>query len=266
VNVISGNTAPEERVVTTELKENYVNRIFITLQGRKATDLEFNEAKQLLGEEALILDRIALVSNVFNSDLYYTKLYEDARADYLDGLDTNQIQQDYLVYVNLLNSVSPDLKEILEVEIARLEQLLEIETMLKSGDIGTTDLHKRMVDNLYYDEINMGTENFVVATFQNFLFRYPTDDELENSSLMIEGSNGVLFLKAGFSKKDFIDIFFSSQSYFEGQVLTLFRKHLFRDPNTAEMFDKTILYASEKGYQDLQRELLTSDEYFFNEF
>ena len=32
----------------------------------------------------------------------------------------------------------------------------------------------------------MGTENFVVAMFQHFLLRYPTDSELESAKDMVD--------------------------------------------------------------------------------
>ena len=110
----------------------------------------------------------------------------------------------------------------------------------------------------------MGTENFVVATFQNFLFRYPTNVELDNAKTMVDGLPASLFLLSGNSKADFIDIFFDSDDYFEGQVISLYHKYLFRDPDTEEMYRLTTEYFQSHNYQDLQLSILTSDEYFFN--
>ena len=56
-----------------------------------------------------------------------------------------------------------------------------------------------------YDEINMGTENFVVSIFQNFFHRYPTAAELYSASNMVDGNQSTIFNTNGSSKKDFIE-------------------------------------------------------------
>ncbi|MDZ7847129.1 MAG: hypothetical protein U5L96_10360 [Owenweeksia sp.] len=79
--------------------------------------------------------------------------------------------------------------------IERLDAMLQIPGKLDSNLIDHIELHRRIIDNPYYDDINMGTENFVVATYQNFLFRYPTGVELEEAKKMVDGFPGSLFLQ-----------------------------------------------------------------------
>lgn len=264
--VISGNDAPEENLVTTELKENYINRLYINLAGRKADNDEFSDALNVLGDVAGIASREALIQQIFAKDDYKIKLYEDVRADYLESVDTARILRDYLTLLAVLPTVPPNLVQAFQEEIQRQKHLLDIPQKLDSNLIDIIEVHKRAINNQYYDDINMGTENFVVATFQNFLFRYPTDEELESASLMVEGLNSILFLEGGNSRSDFTDIFFDSHGYFEGQVITLFNRYVYRDPSTEEMLEQTIAYINDGDYQNIQLKILASDEYFFNEY
>ena len=107
----------------------------------------------------------------------------------------------------------------------------------------------------------MGTENFVVSTFQNFLFRYPSDAELLNGKTMVDGDNAILFLVIGKSKTDYLNIFFTSDDYYEGQVRNAFRKYLFREPSPAEIALYADVYKTGDNYSLLQKEIFALDEY-----
>jgi hypothetical protein len=107
----------------------------------------------------------------------------------------------------------------------------------------------------------MGTENFVRATYENFLFRYPTEYELEQAKTMVDGFNSILFLENGNSKDDFLDIFFDSDDYYESRARDLYNKYLFREPDSEEMVEGAILYKQSDDYKLLQKSILTMDEY-----
>jgi len=47
-NLIQGNQPPADEAITPLSIDNYINRIYISLLGRKASDLEFITAKALL--------------------------------------------------------------------------------------------------------------------------------------------------------------------------------------------------------------------------
>lgn len=263
IETLEGNQPPGETILTTEMKENYVNRVYIILTGRKPDSQEFSVALAQFGDGGLEA-RQALVQNIFTKKEYHQKLYATARADYLQGVDTAQITRDHQQAAQALQTATGPSKEYWEKVVSKLFDLLTIPRQLDSGLIGTVEMHRRIVDNVYYDDINMGTENFVVATFQNFLFRYPTNVELADASTMVDGFPSSVFLQPGTSKGDFIDIFFESDDYFEGQVVGLYNRYLFRDPVTSEMVAATNAYALDRDYQKLQQSILASDEYFFN--
>jgi hypothetical protein len=137
---------------------------------------------------------------------------------------------------------------------------------LRSGAIDYVDLHKLVVNNFIYDQVNMGTENFVVSAFQNYLMRYPTTPELTSAKQMIEydpqaTTSPVLFLQLGSSKDDFLSIFFDCAEFYEGQVRTQFMRFLFREPKTEEMAAQTSLYKTSHDFKALQRYILSSNEY-----
>ena len=264
IEKVSGNTAPNEILVTQVMKEAYVNRLYISLTGRKASSSEFDLAMDELGASADISSREAVVNLVFSTEDYTIRLYDIARGDYLESLDTAVIRSDYNQVVFALQTATGPTREYLLEAKAEFEALLEIPEGLIDHSIDVTEMYRRVVNNVYYDDINMGSENFVVATFQNFLFRYPTNVELENGTTMVDGKPSSVFLKAGNSKQDFIDIFFDTDDYAEGIVINLFRKYLFREPSTKEMYTWTNEFLLNKDFGQIQKSILTSDEYFFN--
>ena len=165
-------------------------------------------------------------------------------------------------FLTVLLSTSHGLDSIYFAEnLARMLKLQEVLPGLGNGTISNIEMHKRMVNNNFYDEINMGTENFVVSMFQSFMQRYPTLSELENGTLMVNGNNASLFFIAGNGKEDFINIFIGSDEYFTGQTNILFNRYLFRDPTSEESINFSLDYINSQDYKLLQRRILSSNEF-----
>ena len=118
-----------------------------------------------------------------------------------------------------------------------------------------------MVNNNFYDEINMGTENFVVSMFQSFMQRYPTLSELESGKLMVNDNNASVFFVPGNGKEDFINIFIESDEYFTGQTNILFNRYLFRTPTSEESINFSLDYINTQDYQLLQSRILSTNEF-----
>lgn len=264
IQTIDGNQPPEEQVVTTDMKESYVNRSYITLLGRKADPQEFTSSVQMLGQNANQIARETLIDSIASKPEYTQQLYAIARADYLESLDTAVINSDYQQAVDALSTAMGNSREYWLDRVERIGALTRIPEELDGNLIDIIEVHKRVVNNPYYDNINMGTENFVVATFQHFVFRYPTNVELSECSSMVDGFPASLFFQAGSSKEDFLEIFFGSDDYFEGQVINLYRKYLFRTPDNIELLPAMTAYQQNLEYLVLQKQILASDEYFFN--
>lgn len=264
VKLNDGNTAPNERPITQELKKNYINRLYIGLLGRKSLSSEEQAGLQILGTDASRSDRRWLIASILDQSDFVYNLFNTQSADLIAGIDTNIIQDDIADIQRNLLVVTGDVRDYYLNQLYRLEALNEIFPALLKDSLGLKEMHQRMVNTPYYDDLNMGTENFVVSCFQSFFSRYPTNVELENASDMVEGVSAILFLQGGSHKEDFIDIFFNSNEYFEGQVRYYYQKFLFREPSTFESQRDADLYRADEDFKNFMLTLLSSDEYFYN--
>ncbi len=261
--VISGNTPPPDKTIPASLKESYINKVFISILGRKPAAGEFQQCMLIAGKNNFSgADRREILDTVFMKPEYREHLYSIARIDLLNDQDTNEIAQMIAVFQVLLQDSSYFvIWDLLGNEITRLNDLRAVPAGLKDGTIDEKELYGRCVNNYFYDQINMGTANFVVSMWQHFLYRYPTDAELQSASRMVDGFNASVFFQAGVGKKDFLSIFFASADYLEGQVRDLYSRYLFRLPGSTEISECTALYKSSGSYEGLQKKILSSDEY-----
>lgn len=260
---IDGNTAPPDGTIPNVVKENYVNKAYISILGRKPSATELSTGQSILSQHNLSMaDRGQMLDDIFIKPGYNQRLYDISVSTLLNNLDTAQITQNILLFGLLLTdsnymSVWPQL----QIEKTKLELLKASVADLNSGTINIIGLHKRCSNNYFYDQLNMGTENFVVSMFQNFLYRYPTDEELLHGKNMVDGFEDVIFLQTGYDRDDFITIFFGANNYFEGQVRDLYLRYLFREPTSVEMSDKATDYKNTLDYKQLQKDILSEDEY-----
>lgn len=261
--LVEGNIAPPDPTIERVVVEGYVNKLYISLLGREPSTSEFNNAIDLLGEKLNQQDRLLLVSQIQENPNYYKNQLDIFRQDYLNGIDTAQIRDDYILpYENELeNVVNPFFYEEIENELNSLYLLYNLEIDLILNDIDVMEVHRRMVDNPVYDDINMGIENYIVSMSQNFLHRYPTNSELENATLMIDGEQSYCFGGNGDSKSDFNNLFFNHDGYFEGQVVTNYNKLLYRNPNSSEASESAYLYKQNRNFKELQKSILISNEF-----
>jgi len=261
--VIPGNQPPPDGTISNVVIENYVNRVYISVLGRKASDPEFNNGVSVLKQSNLSgAGRLQFLDEVYGNIEYKRNLYEKAKIQLLNNLDTNDIA----LYIGIFNTLLTDSAylaswDILQKEVDKLVEMQNISIDMQTGIIDETGLFKRCCNNFFYDQINMGSLNFVVSLFQHFLDRYPTDNELQQGIQMVDGSSGTLFLQTGLSKNDLINIFFSSADFYEGQVREYYKRFLFREPNSVEMGTATQLYISTGDYERMQKDILSTDEY-----
>jgi hypothetical protein len=261
--LVPDNTAPPDLSVAEVLKENYVNKLFISLLGRKPTEAEMGYSLAILAQDnASVEKREEVIDLILDQPEYPQKVYESYRAKLLPGLDTTEITIRIAVYQTLLDSPAYEpFYGLIEFEIDRYEKLKATPYQFSHGGITRIEVHKRLINNGFFDEINMGSQNFVLALFEHFLNRYPTEAELANSESMVDGSNALVFGKEGQSKPNFINIFFDSDDYYEGEVVAIYQDFLFRQPNSQEMSLHTIAYKQNQDYGALLKRILTTDEY-----
>lgn len=261
--MVPGNTAPPDRTISNVVKETYVNKVYISVLGRKPLDKEFANGLTILNQHNFSAEnRKQLLDTVLAGEEYNSHLYSMARQDLLNNMDTAEISNNiYVLNLLLGNSDYAPYYDFLTYEIKRLEAMKAIPSDLQSGSMNVIELHRRCVDNMFYDGLNMGTENFVVSLFQHFMLSYPTEKDLEGGKKMVDGFTSIFLYHSGQNKNELMDIFFSSQAYFEGQVRILFHLYLFKEPSATDIASLSALYRSGLNFKELQKNILTRDDY-----
>ena len=260
--IVGDNTLPPDNTIESTTIESYINKLYISVIGRESTDMEFSTDFDMLRSANLSQSsREIVIDGLLNKTEYYNNLFILESEHLLLGADTADINQNIHV-LNVLLSTAHGLDSIYFSEnLARMMKLQEVLPGLSNGTILNIEMHKRMVDNAFYDEINMGTENFVVSMFQNFINRYPTFFELQSGKTMVDGGNASIFLVSGNKKADFINIFLESDEYFTGQTNILFNRYLFRAPTSEESINFSLDYINTQDYQLLQSRILSTNEF-----
>ena len=260
--IIGNNTLPTDNTIENTTIETYINKLYISTIGREPIESEFTADFTTLREADISQEsREIVIDGILNKDEYTGNLFKLESEHLLLGLDTADINLNIFVLTGLLDMAQG--LELLYIEDA-LERMLKLQEVLPGlgdGTISNMEMHKRMVNNNIYDEINMGTENFVISMFQSFMQRYPTTSELENGKLMVNDNNSSVFFIPGNGKEDFINIFIESDEYFTGQTNILFNRYLFRDPTSEESINYSLDYINSQDYKLLQRRILSTNEF-----
>lgn len=260
---IPSNVPPPDKTISSVTIENYITRTYILALGREPDSAEYNTALSLLVNARVdSTSRVNFLNQLFASSDYRPHIFEENKINLLNNIDTAEFSNWYNLFSLLLSDSTYVLQwTFLQYEVDRLLPLKNTFSEYVNGIIEIDEVQRRMCNNYLYDQINMGSANFVISTFQNLIDRNPTSAEQQSGISMVEGNNAVLFLQAGSSKNDYLHIFTHSSSYFEGQVLFLYKKYLNRVPNTLEMAAGTLMYQSTGDYESVQREILSSDEF-----
>jgi hypothetical protein len=262
-NVVPNNVPPPDHTIDSATIVIYLNKTYINMLGRKPVGAEQSTAMGLLrAHNFSVADRQSFVQTLFSKPEYNRTLFINADNQYLNNFDSAEIvaQIQQFQYFLTQSSYSAYWGDF-NYEIGRLDTLQNAINMMNAGQMDYRAMLRCIVNNYGYDQVNMGTQNFVVSTFQNFLFRYPTASELTNGENMVNSTTAEVFLVVGQSKADYINIFFNSDDYIQGQVQLIFQNYLFRKPTSAEFAFYANIYKSTNDYKQLQLAVFSLDEY-----
>lgn len=261
--VVTGNVAPDDETIEDVVVSNYVQKLYISLLGRKSTDAEKDAGiAALKATNVSVESRNTLVSGIIAQEAYFDNEYGIMRADFLHNADSASFQESKIVYEFALTlTVNPIEIAFIQDALERIEPLIALEGNLKNGAESIKEAHEIIVNNIIYDEVNMGAENYVVSLFQNFLLRYPTVAELESGVDIYRGVPGILFTTSAKNKDELIEVFFDYGEYYEGQVRINYLRFLYREPTDDEIVLLANQYLSSGDYKDLQKYILSLDEY-----
>ncbi len=261
---IIGNQAPHYDEVTNLQVRLYVNKIYVDLVGHEPTSAELDtKANFLLQNNLDSTSRDQIVKDLLTTSGYYQRLFEISSSQMLNSADSLAILGElYLLHYirDTLGGAGAPLF-FYDFEINRLDKLASISKDLKNGTIDIREYYRRMIDNYFYDQVNMGSENFVKGVFNDLLGREPTDGELDFGVSMVDGQPAILFLQNGGSKSDFQNILVNTPEFMEGLVRKTYLQLLLRVPGSEEMAAGTKELSQTMNLPAFQKKLIISKDY-----
>jgi hypothetical protein len=240
--------------------------MYIDLVGLKPDGVAKSEAVNYLKDNKLTMPaREKVISDIISLDDYTKRLFQINADLMLNSMGYDEIENVHDDYVGVRDQLyaagDTFTAQYIDNEVVKLQLVLDCPAEYKNGTISLNNYLSRMAFNLIYDEINMGSENFVKACFENFFKRSPTEDELKNGVDMVDGQTKILLLKSGRNKIDFLDILTTNAEFYQGRVLDAYRTLLLRNPASQELTTLADLYSKEDDYSLVLYEIIKTDEY-----
>lgn len=275
---VGGNTPPDYKSIPTIKVENYVNRLFIDLLGREATETErldrtvylksFNLSKS--ARDTLILE-LMLDSSYHVGDssyrhAYIQRMYDLSKARFLEGAADDDIYQQignlgFAITVARLDGDSIAVFSAL-AEQTRYWNVIRSKRKLRLGLITYAEMCATMMNNGIYDGINMNSFNYVNATFDNLFGRNPTADEFSRAYDIIDKNiPKELFGQWAANKNEYCKVLTGCGEFYEAQIRWLYYVLLQREATTQEVVNLFSDYAKTKDLQKVQLAILRTDEY-----
>ncbi len=264
--------------VSTVKVENYINRIYIDLLGREPLNTEKSRDISLLRSDKLSFDvRKQLITRLITDTsfvpgdssykrAYYQRIYDLTKARLLEGAGDEE-------FYNQIGNAKFSLKasRLLGDSIGVFAALVTIDRCLnvinsrrnyQLGILKIADMYAYMLDNPIYDVINMNSLNFVNASFDNMLFRFPTRDEFTIAYDIIDkGKGGSLFGGYAGNKPEYCRMLVESVEFHESMIKWCYLTLIGREPKTQETYNLLQDYFLTKDLQKVQTLILMTDEY-----
>ena len=268
---IDGNNVPNYADIPTLRVEQYVNSVFIDMLGRAATDQERGlYVSQLESAGNSIAARKNFVAQLQNASAteseFYYKLYTDLKGKYLNSSTDASVEEEFttLAYIAHYDSLQGNylVSQLEWIEANKVLAVLSIPDNMQNIGLAFNEACRIMMYNSIYDDLNMGTFNFVNASFDQNFFRFPTQSEFDNVYNSIEvNTSGVFFGQTISSKQDYLDVLIHSNEFFEGGVRWMYRSYLSRDASDNEVYVLLDVMKEDQGYLEVQQVIFSSDEY-----
>ncbi len=167
---ITGNVPPPDHTIDSSTISIYVNKAYINLLGREPVGSDRSEALTILRQNNFSLNnRKQFITTLFSRQEYIRNLYNVANNEYLRNLDSLEIEGQIFVFNNLLGMPQyAAFFDAVNFELNRLDTLKKALSNMYDGTMDYRAMLSRMTNNYFYDQINMGSENFVVARIKIF--------------------------------------------------------------------------------------------------
>ncbi|MBU6324709.1 MAG: hypothetical protein KJS92_04405 [Bacteroidetes bacterium] len=276
--LIPGNQQPDYRGVPTIKVENYVNRLFIDLLGREATDSERMRSVISLRSSNLSLNtRDSLIRRLQRDTQYrvgdssyshawHERMYNLLKARFLEGADEAELylrlgNAQFAQTIARLNGDSVGVFSAQE-QINKYKNVLDSRWKYRKGLITLGEMCSFMINNGIYDQINMNSFNFVNASFDDLFRRFPVRDEFEQAYQVIEYNKpGTVFGRVCTNKNEYCRALTESVEFYEAQIRWAFYTLLQREAGTPEVLNLLSNYRYSGDFKNVQMAILRTDEY-----
>ena len=276
--LIPDNKAPDYNSISTIKLENYVNRIFIDLLGREATDVERVAVTARLRAAGIrIAEREAVIRELQNDSTYhygdssyrhayYQRIYDLSKARFLEGASDPEIGENignlwFSITIARLEGDSVAVYSALD-QIDRYQNVLSSRYWYRTGLISYNEMCAYMCDNDIYDVINMNSFNYVNATFDDLFGRAPLQHELyKGIDIMDKNKPNEILGQWASNKKEYCKVLTTCNEFYEGQIRWMYFVLLQREATTQEVINLFGNYISTRDLQQVQRQIMKTDEY-----
>jgi hypothetical protein len=264
--IVEGNAPPPYSGVSTAQLNVYANKTYIDLLGRGPTESEREDfVAAWRANEGRVGGLDSLLAALQATDEAWTNLDLRFRDKLLNGTDSASIALNVASVQAVVNTTlaagDTVSAQFLALRLDELIRLRDAMADLRAGAIGWPAYVARHLDNAIFMEINMGSLNYALATFEDLYFREPTVFEREQSVLMIDGLPGFLFGAYGDSRKDFVAIATAGGPFAEGLVLEAYAALLGRRPDSAELGEGLTVLGADTDYRRLLRHVMQKPAY-----
>ncbi len=275
---IPENKAPDYNSISTIKLENYVNRIFIDLLGREATDTERIAVTARLRTAGIkIAEREAVILELQNDSTlhpgdssyrhaYYQRIYDLSKARFLEGASDQEVGENignlwFSIKISRLEGDSVGVYQALD-QIERYQNVLSSKYWYRRGIISYNEMCAYMCDNDIYDVINMNSFNYVNATFDDLFGRAPLQHELFTGiDIMDKNAPKVILGQWASNKKEYCKVLTTCNEFYEGQIRWMYFVLLQREATTQELINLFGNYITTRDLQQVQLQIMKTDEY-----
>lgn len=275
---VKNNQPPNYKGVSTLRIENYVQRMFIDLLGREATDLERTSFTKQLKDailhdscrnrlvNLLLLDTAYRQGDSSYRHAFSQRIYNLSKARFLEGASDPDIAQfignlNFAITISRLNGDSIGVYRYIDARSKYLN-LLNSRSEFRRNKNDFRNMCAVMMNNSIYDGINMNSFNFVNAVFDNCLLRKPTKDEFDRSYSIIEKNiPGQIFNRVAANKDEYCDAIVNSDAFHEAQIRWFYFVLVQREATTAEVSQLFFEFQKDHRIETVINSIVTSDEY-----
>lgn len=236
--------------MTTVQIQSYVNKTYIDLLGRELLDVELTSAPSDLKSNHLdYASREQLLTNLMESEEYYQRFYEIHQISYLLGVTNEELDFTILIYESerdqAIQNGNNALAQLYNIELDLMYALRNARVNYQNGEITINEFMSRITRNQFYEEVNMGAENYVLSCFF-FFKRTPTNAQLIVSVNMVSGNPAQVFFQDGNNQNDFINIIMNTAEFYQGLSIDIYNQLLVRQPDSQEMVDAILFLTKRK--------------------